>query len=647
VILIGLDGAIPEFIEKFIEDLPNIHSLIESGVFIPALSSPPVDTPTNWTTIATGSWMGTHGINSFLMRLPGDDYNVKRYTFNSNLCQAEYIWETLEKNGKRSILVNYPVAFPVRVKRQIVIGGDGPLSHEWTVGNPALYVTLGSNKIKELGLGFGASIKVLSFKRAEGWRNLPQSFREPLESIMPMDVGVPSKWGPYGPIIKRENRSMKGAVYHILMYASTPEGYDTIVISPEKDLSKAFAVLHEGEWSGWIYDNFAKDGETVEASFQFKLISISKDGKHLILYRSDCFVSEGWSYPKGLAREIIKNVGPFHEGWEICILAHHRLRWVDVDVALEHSSMQADWISKCCGYLARNYRWDLLAAQIHIQDFYNHYCLSTIEPSFPGYDEDVAARSWRIFREAYKITDRMIGEIVRNCADKDTVTIIVSDHGGLPVKLTARIAHLLMKEGLVVYKKISGDTYQIDWRRTKIFSGNWGFWVNLEGREPHGTVKPGEEYEEVRDKLISILHAIRDPESNRPLVRLALRREDARMLGMWGDHVEDVVFFAEPGYVIEEAPIRLTITPDHLGEDEVLHLPPPSSAGHGGYLPNAKLGECSNQALFIMSGSGVEGGKKLDETINLVDVAPTISYLLGIPPPGNSEGRILHEFIEI
>jgi len=215
--LIGLDGAIPEFIEKFIEDLPNMHNLIENGVFIPALPSPPADTPTNWTTIATGSWMGTHGINSFIMRLPGDDYNVKRYTFNSNLCRAEYIWETLEKNDKRSILVNYPVAFPVRVKRQIVIGGDGPLSHEWTVGNPALYVTAGKDKIQKLELGLAASIKALSFKRAEGWRNLPQSFREPLESEISMDVGVPSKWGPYGPIMKREDKSMKGAVYHLLM----------------------------------------------------------------------------------------------------------------------------------------------------------------------------------------------------------------------------------------------------------------------------------------------------------------------------------------------------------------------------------------------------------------------------------------------
>ena len=109
VILLGLDGAIPEFFLRFKDELSTASRMIDDGVFAPALPSIPIDTPTNWTTIATGAWTGTHGITSFSIKLPGDPVTRRRGSFCSGLCQAEYIWETLERAQMRSILVNYPV----------------------------------------------------------------------------------------------------------------------------------------------------------------------------------------------------------------------------------------------------------------------------------------------------------------------------------------------------------------------------------------------------------------------------------------------------------------------------------------------------------------------------------------------------------
>lgn len=647
VILIGLDGAIPEFVEKFGKRLPFMYKLIKEGVFTPALPSPPVDTPTNWTTIATGAWTRTHGINSFAVHLPGESFGKERFVFNTDLCQAEYIWEALERKGKRSILINYPVAYPIKIKNGIVIGGDGVFSRDWCVGNTAFYTTLGRTQIRQMGWGFGAGVKSINLKETKSWKNLPTSRLPYLETVIDMNVGVPGKWGPEGAIIDdRETKPEKEANYYILVYAQGKEGYDAVVLSKEKDFNKASAVLRKGDWSGWIYDDFIKNGRKVKASFQFKLVDLSKDGKKLELYRSECSVNEGWSYPENIAREVLKEAGPFHEGWELSMGSI--LRWFGIEVSLEHTAMQGDWMVKACDYLTHHYDWDLLAVQLHVQDYINHYCLSHIEPGFPGFNEKEAERCWKIFERTYQLTDELVGGIVEKCADENTVVIVLSDHGALPVKGNVRVLHRFIKEGLVSYiKDEKRKIYHLDLSKSKVF-GN--FWVNLKGREPHGIVKPGLEYEEVREKTIQILRHIKHPQTKESIWRLALRKEDAFILGLGGERVEDVVSLLSPGYLFERIPLSLpeSMYPSSkdLEKEEAIWLPLRTSAVHGLYFPNAVLGNSSNRALFIMKGPGIKKNWRPPREINLVDVAPTISYLLNAPQPANCEGRVLKEFMD-
>ncbi|MCL4458915.1 MAG: alkaline phosphatase family protein, partial [Chloroflexi bacterium] len=128
VILIGLDGLMPEMAEKFVAEgnMPAIKRLMAEGVYSPMYSSPPVDTPTNWTSLGTGAWTGTHGVNSFGIHFPGEPFdqvhrvsenifpkfpNMAKETLNQ-LSRAEYIWQAAERAGKKCILVNYPGGWP-------------------------------------------------------------------------------------------------------------------------------------------------------------------------------------------------------------------------------------------------------------------------------------------------------------------------------------------------------------------------------------------------------------------------------------------------------------------------------------------------------------------------------------------------------
>ena len=113
LLFIGVDQAIPCLIEKFCNEgvLPNIQSLIEQGIFTQGLSCPPCDTPTNWTTLATGTTTANHGATSFYLHIPGEPFETsldhRSRTQLKQFSQAEYFWEAADRQGLNSFVINY------------------------------------------------------------------------------------------------------------------------------------------------------------------------------------------------------------------------------------------------------------------------------------------------------------------------------------------------------------------------------------------------------------------------------------------------------------------------------------------------------------------------------------------------------------
>ena len=138
--------------------------------------------------------------------------------------------------------------------------------------------------------------------------------------------------------------------------------------------------------------------------------------------------------------------------------------------------------------------------------------------------------------------------------------------------------------------------------------------INLAGREPGGIVPP-EDYRQTQLEIIAALHAYRDPETGRHPFALALTREDAEMLNLWGDLVGDVVYALRPEF----------------------------DGAHGKQLPSACLGIGAQHSTFIMAGAGVRQGVTLEHQVRVVDVAPTLCYLLGVPVPREAEGGVVYE----
>ncbi len=72
-------------------------------------------------------------------------------------------------------------------------------------------------------------------------------------------------------------------------------------------------------------------------------------------------------------------------------------------------------------------------------------------------------------------------------------------------------------------------------------------------------------------------------------------------------------------------------------------------ADHGqgrGIGAHGHLSEGERFVPFAMWGSGVAGGRVVEEPASILDLAPTICYLLGVKPPKGSTGRVLRDALK-
>ena len=187
---IGIDGLMPEMVEKFIAEgqMPNLARLVAKGVYSPMLSSPPVDTPTNWTSLATGAWTGTHGINTFGVHFDGERFEEMHLVnpsifpefvdrapaYINQLCRAEYIWQAAERAGKHCILLNWPGSWPPTSDTVVAMDGAGPYSSVLSrLSIPHTYATHDDGKTVPLVV-----------RQATASTAGASSIRPPLESAM-------------------------------------------------------------------------------------------------------------------------------------------------------------------------------------------------------------------------------------------------------------------------------------------------------------------------------------------------------------------------------------------------------------------------------------------------------------------------------
>jgi predicted AlkP superfamily phosphohydrolase/phosphomutase len=620
-IIVGFDGASMELVCQMAEagHVPHIAKLMASGVYREMLGVLPTLTPPGWTTLATGAWPGTHEVTDFNIRNVGGYIDQPIWGINTDLCQAEFLWNAAERCAKTPILVKYEISWPPTITKGIQVEGTGPgVSNHAQIAGYHLFVTKGYTGYHMGGEKDPESVDPSALQGpdlldwaelvpAQGWRNMPDSERPPLETdlvIRPLVRGRPNML---------RGREGTPKPYHALVYAEGQDGYDRVLVAPEKEASKAFATLAPGQWADWWRDSFTIDDQAVEGSVRCKLMALSPDGGRMELFFPQMWPITGYTYPEAIAQDIYDNVGPFLQN-----PARDAMGLIDDETYFEVLDYHLDCLADTCLYLMDAHKWDLLFTETHASDYANHFFLRFADP-ISGAEPAIVERSWQGLVRTYQSMDRMVGSLMTKM-DEDTILVLMSDHGGTPHRHgRLEIEEILEQAGLLAYSTMAPlDQPVIDWSQTKAAPlANCNIFINLNGREPEGIVEP-EDYERVQQEIIAALFEYRDPATGEHPLALALSRRDAEMVNCWGELVGDVVYALRPEF----------------------------DGAHGRHLPSSRLGIGAQHALFIMAGAGVKKGLHLQGQVRQVDVAPTISYLLGIDVPRDAEGGIVYEALQ-
>ncbi|MEX0984525.1 MAG: alkaline phosphatase family protein [Actinomycetota bacterium] len=273
-------------------------------------------------------------------------------------------------------------------------------------------------------------------------------------------------------------------------------------------------------------------------------------------------------------------------------------------------------------------RWDVAVCVFVAPDRVQHAMGAYLLPTHPAHAGLRQTQVGESLRSMYALLDEALARLHR-AAGPDALTIVMSDHGFRPIAHLAGTGKMLEALGFAssgsrarlgrslrrwAPTRALGKTragYRLkqrvrapaalDWSRTAAYSAGSGgaIAINLEGREIHGTVDPGD-YDRVRREVAGALLAFRDPQSGEaPVAQVTFREE--LPAGPHLDLAPDLLARPAPGW----------------GLGNIDHVTQPSTWPSGDHRREGII-VCSDAAAADLG------------TPSIVDLAPTLLSLQGL-----------------
>jgi predicted AlkP superfamily phosphohydrolase/phosphomutase len=162
----------------------------------------------------------------------------------------------------------------------------------------------------------------------------------------------------------------------------------------------------------------------------------------------------------------------------------------------------------------------------------------------------------------------------------------------------------------------------IDWSRTTAYSVGYGapIFVNLRGRQSHGIVNPGAEYEELLARIERDLRDVRHPVTGEPYFAEMYRPADLYS-----------------GPFLAEAADLLPLPRDWRNQGYGVH----DFASNRWLEPSPdRTGTHRMDGILLFSGPGIKPGSTVTDA-HLWDIAPTVLALMGVPIPTAMDGQVI------
>ena len=293
VIVVGLDGLEPTIVDGMLAagELPNLARLRDFGGYGRVATTAPAQTPVAWSTFATGTNPGRHGIFDFVGRDPATyrpDLALNRYEAAGplraprvvNLRRGTPVWSLLTDRGISSAIVRCPCTYPPDPIAGRLLAGVGVPDLRGGFGTGTFYTTDPDARPGE----------------AERVVSLPSAGLGPIESQV------------VGPRNPRDGSDVKTTIT-----LEPIAGEDSILLRSSG--SPRELPLRVGRWSGWLRLTF-KLGLLQSTRGMVRFLALRVDTDRLELYASPVvFDPESppfpISHPPGYAAELAGSIGPY------------------------------------------------------------------------------------------------------------------------------------------------------------------------------------------------------------------------------------------------------------------------------------------------------------------------------------------------
>jgi predicted AlkP superfamily phosphohydrolase/phosphomutase len=384
-------------------------------------------------------------------------------------------------------------------------------------------------------------------------------------------------------------------------------------------------------------------------------------------------------YPQALVDEIERKFGPYPLYLQQSIFAAN-LSEGNVERFLQELHEELTYKFAVARYLMDQYDAEFVMLHLWGTDRIQHELWDLLDTTHPRYKKALADKFRTRIIGYFRALDAEVGRIYHRL-DDDTTMLLVSDHGFGPIHKLIDLNVWLLEQGYIAIKGTPlarlryaiwklGLTYEVvlklllktvlkwglklpekapvdairmamahksraefllsindvDWLRTKAFCkpGAGQIFINVAGREPQGCVKPGKEYETIRQEIAAKLRRLRDPVTGAEVGGDVFAREEIYS-GAHLDDAPDLTFLPLENKSIPVSGFSF------ITRRSVIDVP-------------MMFGNHRMLGLLVGIGKHLQRGKRLPEA-SLMDIAPTILYLMGHRIPRDMDGKVIVDML--
>ena len=545
IMILGVDGMDPAMLRRMMEagEMPNCSRLARQGVFTTLGTTDPPQSPVAWSSFIAGTNPGGHGIFDFIARDPatlepylstarvtGPAATVPLGTYAlplgggdmQLLREGPVLWDLLADAGYQATAFRAPVSFPATSRRANTLSGITTPDLLGSYGRFTLYSTVPGTRSHDVP--GGRIIRVRTERHA-------------VETVLS---------GP------QNTYRADGKAIDVPLAIAIDPGRPTVRVT----LPDTRLILRQGEWSDWVTVRFPMITGLAETSGICRLY-LKQAHPYLELYVTPLNLDPAnpampISSPGHYAKALARDVGPFYT------------QGMPEDTAALSSGVFNDDEFRVQSTFVLEERMRFLRHELdRYQDGFFYFYFSTLDlnshafwrchdPGHPLYTRALAEAHGDFLPSLYRRIDEGVGWVLEAAGD-NTLVAIASDHGFVPFRRQVHLNAWLAETGYATLRRGAdpGATAYFDdtdWSATRAYGlGINGLYVNQKGREPHGIVAPGDDYEATRTELRERLLDLRDPANGEAVIHRVERREDLYD-GPYLDRAPDLVVLYNKHY---------------------------------------------------------------------------------------------------